>query len=275
MYNLLNATFFRLRKNKIFWITIAITLVIAIFLFSNKINTNNAGTTKGIDQLLLDYLNVIGIILSIFTSFFIGSEYSNGAIRKKLSVGNSRMKIYFSNLIISIITGIIIELVYLVFIAIIGIPNLGGLQMPLSQFLVILLSIVMIIVTYSCIFTFISLLCTDITIATVINLISVLIMFVGGGALSLTANSEEFLKNTIANEKGEVIEVQEPNPNYPGKEKKKLAQTVLYLIPAGQANQIINYSNNTDFKLLLLYSLGVSIVITTMGIYAFSKEDLK
>lgn len=275
MYNLLNANFFRLRKNKVFWCIIGITLIIAIIFLISRINTNNAGTTIGIDQILLDYLNIIGITLAIFTSFFIGEEFTNGAIRNKITVGYSRIKIYLSNLIISIVAGIIIELFYLIFVSIIGLPILGGLQMSISQFLVIFLNIIMIIITYSCIFTFIALLSNDVTISTVFSLIFVLIMIVVGSAVSLTANSPEYLNNTILNEEGKIVEVQIPNPNYLGIEKKQMAQTLLYIMPSGQATQIINYRDNTNYTVLILYSLCVSTTITILGLYAFNKDNLK
>ena len=275
LYNLLNAGFFRLKKTKIFWCIIGITLIIAIFSILNKISTNNQETTGEIDTILLNYINLIGFILAIFISFYVGEEFTNGAIRNKITVGYSRIKIYFTNLIVSIVVGIIVELFYLILVSIIGIPIYGDMKMPTSQFLMFFLNMIMIITTYSCIFTCIALLSNDITLSTVLNLILVLIMIVSSSAISLTANSQEFLTNTILNENGEIEEVQIHNPNYPGIKSIKIAKILLNIIPSGQAIQIVNHSENTNYPILMLYSLCVSSVITILGIYIFNKDNLR
>lgn len=268
MYKLLNASFFRFKKDKVFWGLIAITLGIASFNLYNSMK-NHIGESTGIDNLLLNYILIIGIFMSIFTTLFIGLEYASGTIRNKIIVGNSRIKIYITNLVISIIAGILMQLVYMIFVTIIGGNALGGLKMSLSQFGLILLDIVMMIVTYASIFTFISLICTDMTKSTVISILLVLVMFIINGAISQTASAEKFITNIVYDNE-EII----PNPNYPGDTKKKIAQTVLYIIPTGQASEIQDYKN-LDTKRLLLSSISVSIIITIMGIYCFCKEDLK
>ncbi len=268
MYKLLNASFFRFKKDKVFWSLIAITLGIASFNLYNSMK-NHIGESTGIDNLLLSYILIIGIFMSIFTTLFIGLEYASGTIRNKIIVGNSRIKIYITNLIISIIAGILMQLVYMIFVTIIGGNALGGLKMSLSQFGLILLDIVMMIVTYASIFTFISLICTDMTKSTVISILLVLVMFIINGAISQTANAEKFIINRVYDNE-EIM----PNPNYPGDTKKKIAQTIIYIIPTGQASEIQDYKN-LDTKRLLLSSISVSIIITIMGIYCFCREDLK
>ena len=97
MYKLLNASFFRFKKDKVFWSLIAITLGIASFNLYNSMK-NHIGESTGIDNLLLSYILIIGIFMSIFTTLFIGLEYASGTIRNKIIVGNSRIKIYITNL---------------------------------------------------------------------------------------------------------------------------------------------------------------------------------
>lgn len=170
MHNLLNAGFSRLKKNKIFLGLIIITLICAAFFLFGRyydgIKYNGYGfSLKSTGQLLLEFTNIIGFFIALFTSLFVGTEYSDGTIRNKIIIGHSRKNIYLSNLIISITVGIIIELIYLLIVAAIGIPMFGELQIPLSEFLFILLDILMIIVSFSSIFNFISLICSNITIS--------------------------------------------------------------------------------------------------------------
>ena len=278
MYKLLNAGFYRLIKNKIFFGIIAITLIIAGGLFYM------IDLSYGLDIILLKNIETIGFFISIFTSLFVGLEYANGTIRNKIVVGHSRIKIYFSNLIICITVGIILEVIYMLFVFIAGISLHIGMKIPISQFLKILLNIVMIIVTYSSIFNCITLLCHDITMSTVIGIILILAMFVIDGALSQTANAEKYRYKITSNEQGVITkEIIGLNSNYPGDTKKKIAQSIKYIIPTGQANQInLNISNQirlnedaVDTTNLLWYSITTIIIINFMGIFFFNKKELK
>ena len=285
MHKLLKANFFRLVKNKIFWGIVIITILIACFILFNTI-LNHQGEKEGIDKILIMYIHFIGIFIAIFTSLFVGTEYSDGVLRNKIVIGHSRKNIYFANLIISIAVGLCIEFIYMLVIMIVGIPTLGTLQMTAEKFLFIMLDIVFMIIAYASIFTCITLLCSDITVSTVTCIILLLIMFVANIALSSTANATKYHETYIQNENGEVEVYQEPNLTYPGDFKKNLAKIIVYCIPAGQASQIVSqvnkkpfqmvdYMSDNEIKTAFLYSLGVTVFITGIGIYCFKRKDLK
>ncbi len=286
MYKLLKANFFRLVKNKIFWGIVIITILIASFILFNTILNQQGETKEGIDKILVMYIHFIGIFIAMFTSLFVGTEYSDGAIRNKIVIGHSRKNIYFANLITSIAVGICIEFIYMLVIMIVGIPTLGTLQMTTEKFLFIVLDIIFIIMAYASIFTCITLLCSDITVSTVTCIILVLVMLVVSMALSSTANATKYYENYSQNENGEIEVYQEPNPGYPGDFKKNVAKTILYCIPTGQASQIasqvnkhpfqmVDYMSDNELKTAFLYSLGMTVCITGLGIYCFKRKDLK
>ena len=286
MYKLLKANFFRLVKNKIFWGIVIITILIASFILFNTILNQQGETKEGIDNILVMYIHFIGIFIAMFTSLFVGTEYSDGAIRNKIVIGHSRKNIYFANLITSIAVGICIEFIYMLVIMIVGIPTLGTLQMTTEKFLFIVLDIIFIIMAYASIFTCITLLCSDITVSTVICIILVLVMMVVSMTLYSTANATKYYENYSQNENGEIEVYQEPNPGYPGDFKKNVAKTILYCIPTGQASQIasqvnkhpfqmVDYMSDNELKTAFLYSLGMTVCITGLGIYCFKRKDLK
>ena len=286
MYKLLKANFFRLVKNKIFWGIVIITILIANFILFNTILNQQGETKEGIDKILVMYIHFIGIFIAMFTSLFVGTEYSDGALRNKIVIGHSRKNIYFANLITSIAVGICIEFIYMLVIMIVGIPTFGTLQMTTEKFLFIVLDIIFIIMAYASIFTCITLLCSDITVSTVTCIILVLVMLVVSMALSSTANATKYYENYSQNENGEIEVYQEPNPDYPGDFKKNVAKTILYCIPTGQASQIasqvnkhpfqmVDYMSDNELKTAFLYSLGMIICITGLGIYCFKRKDLK
>ena len=287
MYKLLNAGFSRLMKNKIFWGIVIITIIIALGLVLNRISSSGFFENE-IEPVLTNYILFIGFFIAIFTSLFVGTEYSDGAIRNKIVVGHTRKNIYLSNLIISIAVGLFIEIVYLILVMIIGIPTLGGLQIPIDKFLFILLDMVLIVVAYSSLFYLITLLFLHITLATVACILVFICMFVVSEfVVSPIANDKKYYSNYVTNENGEIIETQKHlNPNYVGDFAKQVYKNILYIIPFGQASQIqstmsnLSYENDrymtdTDIKLAGLYSLGLIIVINGIGIYFFKRKDLK
>ena len=286
MNKLLRANFFRLIKNKIFWGIIVITLGITSVLLFNTIINNQGETKESIDRLLVMYMYFIGIAMAIFTSLFVGTEYSDGVLRNKIVIGHSRKHIYLADLITSIIVGLCIQLIYMLIVAVIGIPIFGTLQMTIEKFLFVIIDIVFIIITYASIFTCITLLCSDITVSTGSCMILVLIMFIASMALSSTANTMKYRETYIQTENGEIEVHQKLNPDYPGDLKKNVAKTILYCLPTGQTSQIIsqiskkpfqitNYMSDDELKTVFLYSVGVTIVITGVGMYCFKRKDLK
>ena len=286
MNKLLRANFFRLIKNKIFWGIIVITLGITSVLLFNTIINNQGETKESIDRLLVMYMYFIGIAMAIFTSLFVGTEYSDGVLRNKIVIGHSRKHIYLADLITSIIVGLCIQLIYMLIVAVIGIPIFGTLQMTIEKFLFVIIDIVFIIITYASIFTCITLLCSDITVSTVSCMILVLMMFIASMALSSTANAMKYRETYIQTENGEIEVHQKLNPDYPGDLKKNVAKTILYCLPTGQTSQIIsqiskkpfqitNYMSDDELKTVFLYSVGVLIVITGVGMYCFKRKDLK
>ena len=287
MYKLLNASFSRLRKNKIFIGLVILTVIIAIFMlvskYLDKIKYSAFGISSNTtDILFTSFINIIGFFSAIFTSLFVGTEYSDGTIRNKIIVGHSRKNIYLSNLIVSIVVGLILEFIYLIIISIVAIPVFGKTQMDFSQFVFVLLDMVMIVVSYSSIFNFIALTCSNITISTVSSLLLILIMFVVSSLLLPTANSTEYIQKSVGideqgNTKYEIVR----NEEYPGKLKQTLCRTIVNLLPTGQAVEISgnkvevseDYLNN--IKVFPLYSLEVVIVISLIGIYLFNIKELK
>lgn len=288
MYKLLNASFSRLRKNKIFLGLVILTIIIAAFmLVSEYLNNIKYSSVFGIssnttDILLMKFINIIGFFIAIFTSLFVGAEYSDGTIRNKIVAGHSRKNIYLSNLIVSILVGIFLELIYLIIVSIVSIPIFGLVQMSFLQLAVILLDIIMIIIVYSSIFNFIALICSNITISTVTSLLLILIMFVTDMFLSPTANSTEYIqKNIVMDEQGNVTYEVVKNEDYPGKLVQTICKTISNFNPVSQAIEIsgnkinMNEEDFNNMKVYPLYSLGLIIIITAIGIYLFNIKELK
>ena len=85
-------------------------------------------------------------------------------------------------------------------------------------------------------------------------------------------NASPYIESAEINN-GEYKVTQEPNPKYPSEQEIKVHQTLLNINPAGQALQISE--KNNDLEILPIYSLGIIIIITTLGLIVFEQKDLK
>ena len=95
MIKLLNASFTRLRKTKIFWLLTIFSILFAFFMINTKYSDMKLyNEVIEVEQLMINYSTIVGIVIAIFTSLFLGVEYSDGTIRNKIIIGHKRANIY-------------------------------------------------------------------------------------------------------------------------------------------------------------------------------------
>ncbi len=271
MYKLLRAGFFRLKKDIIFWLFLTLSIVTAgIIIFKYYFS----GSEIILDKLINEFIMYIGLFIAIFISIFVGKEYSQGIIRNKIIVGHSRISVYLSKLIICIIASILCELVYISIILLIGIPLFGKLHMSVFQFVMSMLNTFLIITLYCSIFNFITMICSEITVSTIINILFLLVIFIAEAPLGYVANSPKYITHSYWENGIENIISQEPNPSYPGDTKVKLAKTVYLLIPQGQASKIANMDIES-LNQMPIYSIILIIFVNTIGVCLFVTKELK
>ncbi|MBQ6889295.1 MAG: ABC transporter permease subunit [Lachnospiraceae bacterium] len=99
MKKLLSANYIRLMKSKSLWFYTAAMFGITIWYICIGADTMAIHPAEA-DA--MDYTTfIVGMIpafLTLFTGFFVGTEYSNKTIRNKLSVGHTRKEVYLSYL---------------------------------------------------------------------------------------------------------------------------------------------------------------------------------
>ena len=270
MYKLLKAGFFRLRKDIIFWLFIFMTIGISGYTLYRYSFVDNVI----LDDLVNEFVMFIGLFIAIFVSIFVGKEYSEGIIRNKVIVGHSRISIYLSNLIISVIASILCELIYLAIVLLIGTLIFGNLQIPLNQFFMSILNVILIITAYCSIYNFITMICSEITISTTICILLFIAMFIVEASFGLIANTSKYITNSYWENGIENIINQEPNPNYPGEQKVKIARIIYLFIPQGQASEVGNCKTEYLYQ-MPIYSIILISIINIGGIFLFSRKELK
>ena len=274
MIKLLNAGFTRLRKNKLFWLLTVFSFGLALFMiYTQYSDMKKFGRVIEVEQLMLNYSTIVGIAIAIFTSLFLGVEYSDGAIRNKISIGHKRTNIYLSNLIIVTITSLFSYIVFLVIVASIGIPLFGTITLPISKLLMLLGCIFVTIIAYTGIFTFLAMIISNKTITAVVSIMLAFGMMMNAMICFNKLEAPKTIQQaSIVNGETKIKEV--PNPRYLSEDKRKIYQIMVDINPAGQMFQIAVRSA-PNLKVLPIYSLGVLVISTGVGLILFKKKELK
>ncbi len=274
MNKLLHAGFERLRKSKLFWLLTIFSIGLALFMIYTKYSDMKTyGEVIEVEQIMLNYATIAGIVIAIFTSLFLGVEYSDGAMRNKISIGHKRSDIYLSNLLITSVTSLFSYILLIVIVAVVGIPLFGGITISISKLLMLLGCIFVTVIAYSSIFTFIAMMISNKTITAIVSIMLAFAMMMAAlTCLNILATQEFIQEGALVEGKMKFEEV--PNPKYPSEEKKKICQTILDIIPAGQMFQLAG-RRAPNLSVLPLYSLGEVIIFAGAGILLFEKKELK
>ncbi len=274
MIKLLNASFTRLRKSKIFWILLIFSIgLAAIVVGSEYRNMKVYGDVIEVEQTILNYSTIVGIVIAIFTSIFLGVEYSDGALRNKISIGHKRTNIYLTNLVVVSAASLLSYLLFTIVGLCLGIPLFGGIVMPLANLLKLLGCIIMMILSYCSIFTFIAMLVSNKTITAIASIMLTFLFMMSALSCLNVLNAQEYVQSaSMVN--GEMQFEKVPNPKYPSETKRKVYQTLLDINPAGQGFELAGRIA-PNIKILPIYSLGIMVLITSSGLFLFNKKELK
>lgn len=137
MNRLLTGNLIRLRKNVIFWLSLVCAMVGPLYtVLNNWYYKNLWDMSIGADTAFLlsgaDYFFVIA--LAVVISLFVGTEFSDNTIRNKLIAGHTRVSVFLSNLMSSVIVAVSMYLVS-VAVSCIGILLLDKMELPIDKLL--------------------------------------------------------------------------------------------------------------------------------------------
>lgn len=216
---------------------------------------------------------VPGVIMSVFCSVFIGTEFSDGTIRNKLIVGHTRLEVYFANFISCVIAGMLLLLTYIIVVMVIAIPICGFFTVPVSIILKLTFTGVMMIISYAAIFNFVSMLVQNKTTSVIINLLGVMLfMFVVITLISKIQEPKLIEVMEITN--GQQVYKKIENTRYLSKTARTICQFIVDFLPTGQSLQLSGMSV-INLHILPIYSTIIIILTNMVGIFTFQHKDLK
>lgn len=275
MSRLLSADFSKLKKNKLFLICLVGMFLLELFL---KItDCINAGQSQPIlRSMLFTYVLIIGFLIAALDSLFVGTEYSDGTIRNKLIVGHKRESIYLSNLITCSAGGVLLCLSYFVPALIVGIPFCGIESGDLKTIFLVLLGSLFMSLSFTSLCTMAGMLFQNKAHTAILTILGVCFFFVVSIYITGQLNISETIPTVIQNGNEIVKDVgTELNPAYVGGVKRAVYQFLNNVLPTSQAITFWMSSYDATSVFLSLYSVGVIIVTTVIGVCVFKKRDIK
>lgn len=279
MNNLLSANFIRLKKSRIFLMSVVFTILYAGAVCIYAQMQKSLGSEIGFITLFLNgyglggFIAIPGIVLAVVCSLFIGADFNEGTIRNKIIVGKTRSQIYFSNFITCACAGVFLNLIYSAIICVVGLLWLGWIDVPLMTFLLLIVNGLLMIIAYTAVFNMIAMLSRDRTAAVVTALVGVMVFMFLSIYLMMRISEPEFLPQVQMTD-GQISESIVRNSRYLTGTAKKICQFIIDFFPSGQSIQL-SHLTAPNIRIMPVYSLIIIAVSNLFGAFTFKKINLK
>ena len=273
MRNLLSANFLRLRKSGLFWGLLGVMSALgAAFTLQHFNHWLKWDVRFYLTIDLFTYALLLGFGMAVFIPLFFGAEHSDGTFRSKLAVGHTRLSIYLSHLITSIVVALAAAGAYVIPVLAVGIFIYEPPALEAGTLVLLLLGTLALLAAYCALYAFVTMNCSSRSRAAVACLLGMLALYLAAGNIEIPLMHPEYLSMEVT-ESGEVVPG-EPNPRYVGGAKRQVLETLQDLLPTGQSLQYMRADVAHPAR-LPLYSLAVTALSTAAGIALFRKKDLK
>lgn len=307
MMKLLSADFFSMLHTKRLWLgAIFMAGFAGIEMFTLRRELAQ-GLYKDLtlDDPILSFAPMVFILLPIVCGLFINTDYHDGTIRNKITVGRSRSSVYISNLLIVWLVELFYAVIHVVAVLV------GGIGIGFSSLSSVALRsglLLLAIAALAAIATFIATIMTGRYALVLCALIAIGMMF-GSQTINDLLTSPDTVPDyesvimmtdedgnmtyQFTDHEGNVITDSDdipmvPNPRYIREPLRSILRTYNNVSPGGQLWEIIQRGHaewnveaqqqvtlETPYWQLALYSLCVTAGFTALGLALFQRKDLK
>ena len=277
MLKLLRANFFRLWRDKVFYLMTALMLLagagLPIIHFLDR--DANGGTAWTPDSSCFAYTYFIPVLLSAFSALYVGCEYSDATLRNKLIAGHGRAQVYLANAVVCVTAGALLSAAFLLPHTALGLLLLGAFRTDAATLLLYIVLNLMLSAAFAALFTLISMLCQSKAYSCVGCILLAFALLFAGIKIVSSLNEPEFYDAYSYTENGVTVsQEQEPNPNFLRGNKRKVYEFLHDFTPGGQALQLANMDAEQP-ALLALYDGIIVLAATGAGMIVFRRRDLK
>lgn len=275
MRNLLSANLLRLRKSVLFWGLMAVSFGFGLFTIYIQLSDRSLGREIQLDSILFFYAMVIGLFSAVFIGLFFGTEYSDGAIRNKITVGLGRLQIYLANLLTGYAVALFSTAAYLLAVFALGVPLIGGLTTPAPVILLNLLGTLVMEAAFCAMFTFVAMNCAKKAAAAVSCILLFFGLMIASTYVQSRLDAPEFHPGYDFGPNGEIVLSEPvPNPMYLRGAEREAYEFAYDLIPTGQASQYTMMEAARPVRMVLC-SAALTVLFSGAGAALFRKKDLK
>lgn len=299
MRKLLSANFYAMFRSKRFWLGLFMVAAMAVYMVVdiNKMKRLAGELDDGVFQSAI----LLFILLPALGALFINTDYHDGTIRNKLTVGHTRARIYLSNLVTNCAVGVIYITAYEIIYLLVGFPFLGSLSQP-QAFLIKLGMLLLVLLSLTAIFTLLATMITNRSVLLYCALLGMGLVLAAQmvnsrlaspemiddyGGVSYTTNEDGTVTTHYLDKNGNPIKPEDiprvPNPSYVKEPMRSFLRTVNSIQPGGQLAEILEDGHEepdgskpqTPYWQLAAYALTMSLAFTGAGILLFRRKDLK
>lgn len=275
MLNLLSAEISRLYKNKLFWLSSILVTGVGVYeIIMEYMDGKSMGTVTSLDASFFSFIFIVCGCTAVFTSMFIGTEYSDGTIRNKLVVGHRREQLYICAYVTSLCASTAMMALWFAVYFTLGLLLLGGPILGVPQMLAFIGLGILIIMAFDALYVFISLLVSNKASAAVACMLLFFGLFVVAVVINGMLEAPEFVQDYSITANGVELMDPLPNPRYLSGMKREVYQFIYDFLPSGQAIQLMMAAVLHPVRMALC-SVAVAAASVLAGIRLFKGKDVK
>lgn len=277
MNKLLCADFARLWKNKVLWLGMACMAGAAVLMALQGSRNALAYPEErfALEKIFFQYAPLAGLACAVFTSLFLGTEYSDGTLRNKIAVGHSRAAVYLAGGVTCLVAGVLMNAAWVLAMLAVGVPLLGWPQCGALVVVLYLLISVCMIAAFVSIFTLITMLWQNKAGAAVAALLCFLaLLFAASYCYNRLQEPEMYSAATIIMNGSVQLSDPMPNLDYLRGGLRQVYTFLVDFLPTGQGIQLSEMEASDPLR-LPVYSLLITGLATAVGVTAFRRKDLK
>lgn len=271
MRDLVAANFRRMFKNSLFWGGVLFMFFVAVVeLVSSKIEVLSGGSSASsvLDSLLYDGALRLAVVMAIFVSVFVGTDYSDGTIRNKIVLGHHRHSIYLANLIVCVSAAIIMQAAHLLALLVPGRFLFHDLTATMQEAAALVGLDMLAINAFTALYLAVCMASRSKSTSAILTLLTVF----GATLLSVIIYQELMQPEYVMdNATSELVR----NGYYVSGLKRTVFDILNNLLASSQIIQLENQGVIGHIHRFAIYDLAVMGVSTLGGIFAFGKADLK
>lgn len=281
MRKLLLANFARLQKSRVFWLGMSVMyglgIMAVIMRYFDILEDPNYAYTTADGFWFLGGL-YISVVLSVFISLWLGTEYQDGTMRNKLMVGHTRGEIYAASWLTCTISSLMMHIGYIFMVAVFGTLLLEPFTTPVRVLVISTLVSILTVVAMSSIFVMIAMLVSNKSTSAVLSMMIALAMLFGSIAVDSMLTAPEYHENNFQmSVNGEIVQGDPiPNPKYLRGTEREIYQFIQDFQPVGQMMQFIVGDNFPEhIGRFPAYSLVLAVLMMGIGCALFRRKDIR